>query len=196
MWALLFYIIILAAEEHKIWSNTRIWVEPEHDCTTCKIATVQTAARNKRPHTPAGNPEETVFMDILPCKSQPSLTPCTSHDCCLMFFQVYGLFHNRVWCYISGGRHIQIHWHLQDTCKCQLWIYFQQLQNKMSKHKINLMMATPKCQDSNHLAECSWQMIHHMVHSMLVHNCLPDKYHFHAIRYAAELSYILPARNL
>jgi hypothetical protein len=35
-----------------------------------------------------------------------------------------------------------------------------------------------------------------MVRSMLVHARLPDKYHFHAIRYAAKIFHILPVNNL
>jgi hypothetical protein len=30
---------LLAADEHKIWSDARIQVEPKTDCTTCKLAT-------------------------------------------------------------------------------------------------------------------------------------------------------------
>lgn len=63
-------------------------------------------------------------------------------------------------------------------------------------HRINLLLAAPKHQENNHLAERSWQTIHRMAHSMLVHARLPDKYHFHAIRYATAVFNVLPVKNL
>jgi transposase InsO family protein len=54
-------------------------------------------------------------------------------------------------------------------------------------HQINLSLAAPKHQENNHLAERSWQTIHRMARSMLVHARLPDKYYYHAIRYAAAV---------
>jgi hypothetical protein len=57
-------------------------------------------------------------------------------------------------------------------------------------------LAAPKRQDNNHLAERSWQTIHRMARSMLVHARLPDKYHFHAIRYATSVFNVLPVKNL
>lgn len=43
-------------------------------------------------HTPAGHPGEIVFMDILPCKSQPSLALKTSHDDCLILLDAFSRF--------------------------------------------------------------------------------------------------------
>jgi hypothetical protein len=63
-------------------------------------------------------------------------------------------------------------------------------------HRINLSLAAPKRQENNHLAERSWQTIHRMARSMLVHARLPDQFHFHAIRYAASVFNILPVKNL
>ena len=46
------------------------------------------------------------------------------------------------------------------------------------EHNINLSLVAPKRLDNNHLAERSWQTIHKIAHSMLVHARLPDKYHY------------------
>jgi hypothetical protein len=65
-----------------------------------------------------------------------------------------------------------------------------------TQHRINLSLAAPKRQDNNHIAKHSWQTIHRMARSMLVHARLPDQYHYHAIRYAASVFNILPVKNL
>jgi hypothetical protein len=51
---------LLAAEEHQVWADTKIRIESDTDCTTCKIATICAVTRNKYPHTPAGHPGHTV----------------------------------------------------------------------------------------------------------------------------------------
>jgi len=38
-----------------------------------------------------------------------------------------------------------------------------------TQHRINLSLAAPKRQDNNHIAKHSWQTIHRMARSMLVH---------------------------
>ncbi len=63
-------------------------------------------------------------------------------------------------------------------------------------NKINLSLAPPNHQDNNYFAERSWQTIHRMAQSMMVHACLPDKYHFHAIHYATAIFNILPVQGL
>jgi hypothetical protein len=83
---------LLAADEHGVWHDTRIRMEPETDCVTCQIATIRATARNKNPHTHAGHPGAMVLMDILPCKSNPGLTPRTSHAYCLVLVDSYSRF--------------------------------------------------------------------------------------------------------
>jgi len=83
---------ILATDEHRFWHDTRVHIEPETDCNTCKIATICKTDGNKLPHTPAGHPGESMFMDILPCKSQPGLMPKTSHAYCLILVDAYAQF--------------------------------------------------------------------------------------------------------
>jgi len=83
---------ILAADEHKLWNDVRIRIEPESDCMTCKIATIRATARNTHPHTKSHHPGETVFLDILPCKSRPGLTTQSSHAYCLILVDAFFCF--------------------------------------------------------------------------------------------------------
>jgi hypothetical protein len=80
---------LLSADEHNVWHDTKIQIEPETDCVSCQIATIRTTNRNKLPHTPASHPGATVFMDILHCKSSPGLTPKPSHAYCLLLVDAY-----------------------------------------------------------------------------------------------------------
>ncbi len=83
---------LLAADEYRVWHDTWIRMDPETDCVTCQIATIRATSRNKNPRTPAGHPGAIVFMDILPCKSSPGLTPRTSHAYCLILVDSYSRF--------------------------------------------------------------------------------------------------------
>ena len=203
----------MAADKHGVWKDTRICMEPEHDCVTCQIATIRATARNKHPYTPAGHPGATVFMDILPCKSSPGLTPKASYAHCLIlvdafsrFSVIYGLRHkntqgvvNTILQYGADYRMADEYGFLDiDRVRADAGSEFTSGPFKQfcATHKINLSLAAPKRQDNNHLAERSWQTIHRMARSMLVHARLPDQYHYHAIRYAASAFNILPVKNL
>jgi len=204
---------LLAADEHGVWQDTRIRMEPENDCVTCQIATIRATARNKHPHTPAGHPGATVFMDILPCKSSLGLTPKASYAHCLIlvdafsrFSVIYGLRHkttqgvvDTILQYGADHRMADEYGFLDiDRVRADAGSEFTSGPFKQfcATHKINLSLAAPKRQDNNHLAERSWQTIHRMARSMLVHARLPDQYHYHAIRYAASVFNILPVKNL
>jgi len=43
---------LLSADEHNVWHDTKIRIEPETDCVSCQIAMIRTTNRNKLPHTP------------------------------------------------------------------------------------------------------------------------------------------------
>jgi hypothetical protein len=188
-------------------------MEPETDCITCQIATIRATARNKHPHTPGGHPGATVFMDILPCKSSPGLTPRTSHAYCLLlvdsfsrFSVVYGLRNKStanvvetILQYGADHRMADKYGYLDiDRIKVDAGSEFTSgpLKQFCTENQINPSLATPKRQDNNHIAERAWQTIHRMARSMLVHARLPDQYHFHVIRYAASVFNILPVKNL
>jgi hypothetical protein len=188
-------------------------MEPEPYCVSCQIATIRTANRNKHPHTPAGHPSATVFMDILHCKSSPGLTPKTSHAYCLLlvdassrFSVIYGLpnkstesvvhaikEYSAAFCMADAYGFINI-----DRIRADAGSEFTSDEFKQFciVHHINLLLAAPKHRENNHLAKRSWQTIHRVARSMLVHARLPDKYHFHPIRYVAAVFNMLPVKNL
>jgi len=188
-------------------------MEPENDCVTCQIATIRATARNKHPHTPASHPGATVFLDILPCKSSPGITPRTTHSHCLIlvdsfsrFSVIYGLSNKTTETVVETLLKYAADYHVADEygyldidrLKADAGSEFTSGAFKQfcAAHRINLSLAAPKRQENNHLAERSWQTIHRMARSMLVHARLPDQYHFHAIRYAASVFNILPVKNL
>jgi transposase InsO family protein len=204
---------LLAVDEHNVWHDTRIWMEPETDCVSCQIATIRTANKNKHPHTPASHPSATVFMDILHCKSSPGLTPRTSHAFCLIlvdafsrFTVIYGVPNkstesviNTIKEYSAAFRMTDAYGYIDiDRIRADAGSEFtsEEFRHFCITHQINLSLGAPKHQENNHLAERSWQTIHRMARSMLVHAHLPDKYHYHAIRYAAAVFNVLPVKNL
>jgi hypothetical protein len=204
---------LFAADEHNVWHDTKIRIEPETDCVSCQIAMIWTTNRNKLPHTPASHPGATLFMDILHCKSSPGLTSKTSHAYCLLlvdaylrFSSIYGLpnkssdsvvqaikEYSATFCMADAYGYIDI-----DRIEADAGSEFtsEEFKQFCVSQRINISLAAPKHQENNHLAERSWQTIHRMAHSMLVHARLPDKYHFHAIRYAATIFNVLPVKNL
>ena len=69
---------LLAPDEHQVWADARIQMEPEANYTTCEIATIRATSRNKHRHTPTGHKGQMVFIDIIPCKSSWGTTPKSS----------------------------------------------------------------------------------------------------------------------
>ncbi len=136
-------------------------LEPENDCVTCQITTIHSAARNKHPHTPASHPGETVFLDILPCKSSPGLTPRTNHSYCLIlvdsfsrFSVIYGLSNksteNVVDTTVKNGadyRVVDAYGYLNiERLKADAGLEFTYRTFKQfcSDHRLNLSLAAPK----------------------------------------------------
>jgi hypothetical protein len=152
-------------------------------------------------------------MDILPCKSSPGLTPKASYAHCLIlvdafsrFSVIYGLRYKTTQGVVETILQYGADYKMADEfgyldidrIRADAGSEFTSGPFKQfcATHKIKLSLAAPKRQDNNHLAERSWQTIHKMARSMLVHARLPDQYHYHAIRYAASVFNILPVKNL
>ncbi len=176
---------LLAADEHNVWHDTKIRMEPESECVTCQIATIRITNRNKHPHTPSGHPSATVFMDVVYCKSSPGLTPKTSHTHCLIlvdafsrFSVIYGLPNKSTESVVQAIKEYSAAFPMADKygfididrIKADAGPEFasDDFQQFYIKNRINLLLAAPKRQDSNHLAERSWQTIHRMARSMLL----------------------------
>ncbi len=69
---------LLAADEHNIWNDVKIHMDPEQDCVSFKIAIIRATARNAHPHMPSTHPGHTTFMDIIHPISDIGLNPSTS----------------------------------------------------------------------------------------------------------------------
>ncbi len=61
---------------------------------------------------------------------------------------------------------------------------------------MQLVLAAPKKQYQNHLAERTWQTVSSMSRSLLVHAQLPDTFTYHALTYACHIFNVLPVRGL
>jgi hypothetical protein len=61
---------------------------------------------------------------------------------------------------------------------------------------IHLVLAAPKKQYQNHLAEGTWQTISTMARSLLVHARLPDTFMYHALSHACKIFNVLPVKEL
>lgn len=58
------------------------------------------------------------------------------------------------------------------------------------------MLAAPKKQYQNHLAERTWQTVSSIARSLLVHARLPDTFWFQALCYAAHIFNVIPVHGL
>jgi transposase InsO family protein len=159
------------------------------------------------------HPGEMIFMDILPCKSQPGLTFKTSHAYCLLLVDAFSRYSvinglankstdsvvKAILDHASSFKMADEYGYLDiDRIRADAGSEFTSgpFKDFCLQHNINLSLAAPKRQNNNHLAKRSWQTIHRIARSMLIHAHLPDKYQFHTIRYAAEIFNILPVKNL
>jgi hypothetical protein len=64
------------------------------------------------------------------------------------------------------------------------------------KEGIKLVLAAPKKQCQNHLAERTWQTLSSIARSLLVHARLPDTFWYQALCYATSIFNVLPVRGL
>jgi hypothetical protein len=64
------------------------------------------------------------------------------------------------------------------------------------QHGIKLMLAAPRKQYQNHLAERTWQTVTSTARSLLIHARLPDTFWFHALAYSTYIFNVLPVRGL
>jgi hypothetical protein len=87
-----------------------------------------------------------------------------------------------------------------DTEKIRVDANTEFYSSLFSQHSINagikLVLAAPKKQYQNHLAERTWQTVCNIARSLLVHARLPDTFWFQAICYAAQIFNVLPVRGL
>jgi transposase InsO family protein len=204
---------LLAASEHEVWADTLIRMSPEQECVSCNISTIRASARSKDPHTKGLHAGEYVFMDIIHPVSKLGLTDDSTYPFYLILVDAY----SRYVCLYgmrdkTMGSVIEILTRYQadyghsasygytNTERIRADAGSQFTSAEFKQHcwtaGIQLVLAAPKKQYQNHLAECTWQTISAMGHSLIVHARLPDTFMYHALTYACRIFNILPVKGL
>jgi len=204
---------LLAASEHNLWADAGVHMSAEVGCLDCGIATIQATARNKQPHTAATRAGEHLFLDIQYAVLHHGLTRATTFPNYLLivdgysrYTKLYGLQDKSSATVIEALKKFQAEHsalkeigHL-DTEKIRADAGTEFDSTLFSQHCINagikLVLAAPKKQYQNHLAERTWQTVCNIARSLLVHARLPDTFWFQAICYAAQIFNVLPVRGL
>jgi hypothetical protein len=186
---------------------------PEQDCVSCHISTIRATARNKEPHTPGMYPGEYVFMDIIHPVTRVGLTSDTTYafylilvDAYSRFTCLYGLPDKSTDSVISAIQRYQAdHGHVGnygylniERIRADAGTQFTSTDFKQYcwQAGIHLVLAAPKKQYQNHLAERSWQTISTMARSLLVHARLPDSFMYHALVHSCRIFNVLPVKGL
>jgi transposase InsO family protein len=167
----------------------------ETGCLDCGIATIRATARNKHPHTAATRAGEHLFLDRQYAVLSQGLTRATTFpnyllivDGCSRYTKLYGLLDKSSATVIEALQKFQAEHsflteigHL-DTEKIRADDGTEFDSSLFSQHcikaGIKLVLAAPKKQYQNHLAERTWQTVCNIARSLLVHACLPDTFWF------------------
>jgi transposase InsO family protein len=204
---------LLAASEHHLWGDAGVLMTPEAGCLDCGIATIRANARNKQPHTAATRAGEHLFLDVLYVVSPFGLTHATTFPNYLLIVdayshhsKIYGLGHKSSSDVISALKKFQAdHSFLGqlgqlDTEKIRADSGGEFDSGAFTEHCISagikLVLAAPKKQSQNHLAERTWQTISSIARSLLVHASLPDTFWYQALQYATCIFNVIPVRGL
>ncbi len=190
-------------------------MSPEVGCLSCGISTIRATAHQKEPHTGASRPGEHIFLDILHPLVPVGLTPSTTYafylilvDAYSRYVCIYGMLDktttsviNVLQQYQADHRQASGHFGYLEHIECiRADAGSQFTAHQFSEHcrtrGIHLMLAAPKKQYQNHLAERTWQTVSTMGRSLLVHARLPDTFMFSALVYVTHIFNILPVRGL
>jgi hypothetical protein len=204
---------LLAASEHNLWADAGVLMSAEVGCLDCGIATIRATARNRHSHTAATRAGEHLFLDIQYAVLPQGLTRATTFPNYLLivdgysrYTRLYGLQDKSSATVIEALKKFKAEHsclteigHL-DTEKIRADAGTECDSGLFSQHCINagikLVLAAPKKQCQNHLAERTWQTVCNIARSLLVHARLPDTFWFQAICYAAQIFNVLPVRGL
>jgi translation initiation factor IF-1 len=186
---------LLAASEHNLWADAGVLMSAETGCLDCGIATIRATARNKHPHTAATRAGEHLFLDRQYAVLSQGLTRATTFPNYLLivdgyspYTKLYGLLDKSSATVIEALQKFQAKHsflteigHL-DTEKIRADDGTEFDSSLFSQHcikaGIKLVLAAPKKQYQNHLAERTWQTVCNIARSLLVHACLPDTFWF------------------
>jgi hypothetical protein len=204
---------LLAASEHNLWSDAGVLMSSEVGCLDCGIATIRATTRNTQPHTAASRAGEHLFLDIQYAVSPHGLTHATTFPNYLIivdgysrYTKFYGLAHKSSMDIIAALKKFQAdHSFLKefshiDIEKIRADAGGEFDSRLFTEHCMNagirLLLAAPKKQYQNHLAERTWQTVASIARSLLVHAHLPDTFWFQALCYAAHIFNVIPVRGL
>jgi hypothetical protein len=147
-------------------------------------------------------------MDIIPCESQPGLTPHTSLGFCLIlvdsfsrYAAFYGLLDKSMKSVVDTIAQYGAHYKVADKLDILTFNVLGQTQaqnlHQMSSSNIALLIRFSYLLP--HLNAKTMIILlngHGKPCSMLGHARLPDMYHFHAINYATTIFNVLPIQDL
>jgi hypothetical protein len=167
---------LLAANEHHLWEDTTIHMTGEVGCLTCGIATIRSSARNKEPHSGATRASEYLFLDIQHPLVAAGLTMSTSHrfyllvvDAFSRYVKIYGLPKKSTSAVVAALQQYQADhsptgtYGYLDTDRIRTDAGSQFTSAEFAQyciqHGIKLMLAAPRKQYQNHLAERTWQTV-------------------------------------
>jgi len=202
-----------AASEHNLWTGAGVLMTSEVGCLDCEITTIRATAHNKHPHTATTRAGEHFFLDIQYAVSPRGLTHATTFpnyllivDAYSRYSTLYGPAHKSSTDVITALKKLQADQsflrelgHL-NTEKIRAGAGREFDSGAFAEHcikaGIKLVLAAPKEQCQNHLAERTWQTISSIARSLLVQARLPDTFWFQALCYATHVFNVLPVRGL
>jgi hypothetical protein len=204
---------LLAASEHQLWGDAGVLMASELGCFDCGIATIRASAHNKQPHTAATRAGEHLFLDVLYLVSPCGLTHAMTFPNYLLIVdaysrhsKIYGLTHKSSSDVIGALKKFQA----GHSFLCELGhLEMEKIRadsggefdsslftENCIKEGIKLVLAAPKKQCQNHLAERTWQIITSIACSLLVRARLPETFWYQALCSATNIFNVLPVQGL
>ena len=204
---------LLAAANHDVWQDATIRMENDPDLIGVQVSTIRAADCIKYPCTPSTHAGQLVGADVLHFPPESGITPDTKFAAGLIcvdnyssFSCIYGLPRLTTEQVISSLKQFAAdNGHVDEFG----FLTFEKLKSDSGSqftskefraycchNGVCLSLAAPKQQWQNNRAERTWQTIHNMARSMLVHARLPDDYWYHAVRYASAVFNVSPVQGL
>jgi hypothetical protein len=200
---------LLAAANHDVWQDATVRMENDPDLIGVQVSTIWAADRIKFPSTPSNFAGQLVGADTLPFPPESGISPDTKFAAGLIcvdnyssFSAIYGLPRltteqvvQSLQQFAADNGHVDEFGLLTfEKIKSDSGSQFtsKEFRAYCRNNGVCLSLAAPKQQWQNHCAERTWQTIHNMARSMLIHAWLPDLYWYHAVRFASAVFDVLP----
>jgi hypothetical protein len=204
---------LLAAANHDVWQDATIRMENNPDLIGVQVSTIRAADRIKFPSTPSDHAGQLVGADVFHFPPESGITPDTKYAAgliCVDNYSSFSLIYGLPWLtteqvvhslkqFAADNGHVNEFGLLTfEKLKSDSGSQFTSKEVRVycCDNGVCLSLAAPKQQWQNHCAEWTWQTIHNMARSMLVHARLPDDYWYHAVRYALAVFNLLPVQGL